>query len=203
MTLTTLAAFAIMFAVAAASPGPAVAAVVARSLGSGLKATLPFLFGLVLGDVVWLSLAVLGLAALAAAFSAAFLVLRYVGVAYLAWLAWRLWTAPATPLAPAPEARRLPGRLALAGLALALSNPKIMVFYLAVLPAVIDLTRIGPFGAMELAATIVSILSGVYLAYAWAADRARAMFVGARARRILNRISGLALAGAAVAVATK
>lgn len=52
------------------------------------------MFGLWLGDAVWLSLAVWGLSALAHTFQTAFLVLKYAGVAYLIYLSWKMWFAP-------------------------------------------------------------------------------------------------------------
>ena len=47
-----------------------------------------------LGEALWLTLAVYGLAALAQALHGAFLVVKYLGAAYLLYLAWRMWSAP-------------------------------------------------------------------------------------------------------------
>jgi threonine/homoserine/homoserine lactone efflux protein len=133
-----------------------------------------------------------------------FLVVKYLGVAYLVYLAFRLWTAPAeghaTKAAKTPDGR---GRLFLAGLALTLGNPKVMVFFLAILPTVVDLERLTPVAALEIGALIVIILSVVLAAYGSLADRARRLIASPRAVRILNRVCGGALVGAAAAVAAR
>ena len=62
-----LVAYAAALAIAAVIPGPGVAALVGQALGRGLRPSLFFLGGIALGDVVWLTVAIAGLAALAAA----------------------------------------------------------------------------------------------------------------------------------------
>ena len=94
MDLTALIVFASALFVAAASPGPGIAAIVARVLGLGMNGAVPFTAGVALGDVVWLTVAILGLAVVAQTFQGVFLAIKYAGVAYLLYLAWKLWTAP-------------------------------------------------------------------------------------------------------------
>ena len=94
-----------------------------------------------LGDVVWLTFAILGLAALAQAFHEVFLVIKYAGAAYLLYLAYKIWTAPRRDGRDGGDRAEQPARLFLGGLAVTLGNPKIIVFYLALLPTILDLTR--------------------------------------------------------------
>jgi threonine/homoserine/homoserine lactone efflux protein len=180
------------------------AALVARVIGRGLDGAPAFAAGLILGDLVWLSVAVLCLAVVAQAFHEVFLVIKYAGAAYLVYLAWRMWTAPVAASDIAADRRRDGGlRMFLAGLALTLGNPKVVAFYLALLPSLIDLARVGLVGYVELAGIAVLVLTVVFGAYSVAAARARALFRSARAMRLLNRAGGTVMAGAAVAVATK
>jgi threonine/homoserine/homoserine lactone efflux protein len=189
---------------AAASPGPGIAALVARVIGRGAEGAVAFAGGLVLGDLVWLAVAILGLAVVAQTFHEVFLVIKYVGAAYLVYLAWRMWTAPvAAHELEADRRRDRHGRMFLAGLALTLGNPKVVAFYLALLPNLIDLTRVGLLGYVELASVSIAVLTIVFGAYIVAAARARALFRSPRALRLLNRAGGTMMAGAAVAVATK
>ena len=67
-------------------------------------------------------------------------------------------------------------RLFFAGLAVTLGNPKVVAFYLALLPTLIDLPRVGLFGYIELAGICVVILTVVFGAYVIAAARARRCF---------------------------
>ena len=204
MDLAGLLVFAAAYLMATASPGPGVAAVVARTLARGPAGSAGFIAGFVLGDLVWFTVAASGLALLAEAFAALFTAVRYAGAAYLLFLAWKLWTAPAVPAADAPPPRPEKGwRLFLAGLAITLGNPKVIVFFLALLPTVLDLRALTPGRFAAVALLSAAILSCVLAAYTAAAARARRLLSSPRAVRAANRGSGAAMAGAAVAVASR
>src|SRR5262245_44391329 len=105
MDLTALVVFTSALIVAAASPGPGIVALVARVIGNGPRGAAAYAAGFVIGDLFWLTVAILGLAVIAQAFSQVFLVIKYGGAAYLIYLAWRMWTAPARRLDVAADAR--------------------------------------------------------------------------------------------------
>jgi threonine/homoserine/homoserine lactone efflux protein len=204
MSFYGLLSFCIAYVLAVASPGPGVAAVLARSLGHGMRGAPAFIAGFLVGDLVWFALAAAGLAALAQVAQTAFLVVRYAGVLYLLYLAYRLWTAPARPLAAAdiaPAQRN--SRLFLGTLALTLGNPKTMLFFVALLPIVVPLDALGPGDYLEIVAAIVVILPLVLGAYALAATRARQFFRRSQSVRLMNRCAGTAMAGAALVIATR
>jgi threonine/homoserine/homoserine lactone efflux protein len=204
MDLTGIIVFALALLVAAVSPGPGIAAILARVLGRGPNGAVAFTAGMAIGDVVWLSCAIVGLAALAQSFYGVFVAIKWAGIVYLVYLAWRLWTAPVVAREVVQETRPENSvRLFLAGLALTMGNPKTMMFYLALLPTIIDLTRITMLGYVELVAVTLAVLALVFGGYIHLAVRARRLFTNPRAIRILNRTSGAAMAGAAVAVATR
>ena len=184
-------------------PGPGVTALIARVLARGLDGVPAFIAGFVAGALVWFTIAATGLALLAETFASVFIAVRYAGAAYLLYLAWKLWTAPARPLGTGEIAPDHRGRLFLTGMAINLGNPKVMVFFLALLPAVIRLDTLHPVGFTELAGTIVAIASGVLSAYAMVAARARTLFTTPRAVRLLNRGSGVVMAGAAVTIVAR
>lgn len=203
MSIIEIAAFAAALFVAAMSPGPGIAAVVGRVLVRGRKGAVAFCAGVTAGDVVWLTAAVFGLAMIAQTFSSVFLVVRYAGAAYLLFLAWKMWTAPATAFdLPAPKSES-PSRLFFAGLSLTLGNPKPMIFYLALLPNILELQRVTLTGYVELAAVTVAVLAAVLGSYVFLAHFARRLLTSPRAVRRLNRGVGLVMAGAAAAVATR
>jgi threonine/homoserine/homoserine lactone efflux protein len=204
MAVATILIFAGALLAGAASPGPGVLALVARVIGNGIVGTLPFIAGLVLGDLIWLAATVVGLALLAEMFHQVFVAVKFIGAAYLLYLAVRMWFAPARASADdrAPSTR---GSISLfvAGLLVTLGNPKVMAFYLALLPNLIELGQVDVVGYLELASVAVLILTVVFGAYALAALRARVIFRSPRALRLLNRTGAGLMAGAAVAVATK
>jgi threonine/homoserine/homoserine lactone efflux protein len=127
MALYGLAVFAVVYALAVASPGPAVA----RVLGRGTQGAAALIAGFLLGDLTWFTLAATGLAVVAKTAYTVFVVLKFAGALYLLYLAYRLWTAPPVPLAESPEAmrRERPVQLFLGAVALNLGNPKTMAFF--------------------------------------------------------------------------
>ncbi len=204
MEPASLVLFTVVLVLAAASPGPAVVALVARTLARGRAGSRAFILGLVLGDIVWLAGAVLGLAALAAALGPFFMLVRLAGAAYLLLLAWRLWTARHEPLATrAGTPVRSASSQFMTGILLSLGNPKSMAFYLALLPTLLDVGRISLPDFLEMCAIITIVLVAVFTAYMHLADKARRFIATPRAMRVLNRLCGTAMAGAAVSVATR
>ena len=203
MSLSALLIFAAALFVAAGSPGPSVAALVARVMTKGLAGVFPFLLAMWVGEAIWLSLAVFGLAYVAQTFHLAFVALKWAGVAYLAYLAWKMWTAPVAVEESAMPKADSPLRLFLAGMAVTLGNPKIMMFYLALLPTIIDLAAVTLVGWAELTLTMVAVLVAIDLGWALAAAQARKLLRSPRAVRIANRISAGTMAGAAAAIAAR
>ncbi|HEY0767214.1 MAG TPA: LysE family translocator [Steroidobacteraceae bacterium] len=204
MSAYGLSVFCLVYALAVASPGPGVAAVVARALGRGVSGAPAFIAGFLAGDLIWFTLAASGLAVLAQTAYTLFVIVRYAGAAYLLYLAWRLWTTPARALEDAQAQRReRPLQLFIGTLALTLGNPKTMVFFLAVLPTVVELKRLTVGGFFEIALLISCVLPVVLGAYAVFAARARTRLSRPETVRWVQRGTGAVMAGAAVAVATR
>ncbi len=203
MTIGALALFAITLFVAAGSPGPSVAALVARVLSRGHRDVLPFMAAMWLGEALWLTLAVFGLVAVASSFHDVFIAIKWAGVAYLVWLAWKMWTAD-----PAADGEGLPSagsgwKMFLTGMSVTLGNPKIMMFYVALLPTIIDLGSVTLLGWVELTATLLVVLAIVDLSWVFMAAKARRFLKSPRAMKIANRISAGMIGGAAAAIATR
>jgi threonine/homoserine/homoserine lactone efflux protein len=200
-----LATFCAAYFLAVATPGPGVAAVIAQGLARGSAGAPAFIAGFLAGDLLWFCAAALGLAALAQTAHAAFVLVRYAGALYLLYLAYKLWTAPAKPLteADADSLAKPPHALFLGSLTLTLSNPKPMLFFLALLPTVVPLESLSAFGHLEIAGAIAVILPLTLGGYVLLATRARRWLRDPRAIKLMNRGSGTVMAAAAVAVATR
>jgi threonine/homoserine/homoserine lactone efflux protein len=203
MDLTSLVIFAGALFVSAGSPGPSVAALVARVISKGSRDVMPFLAAMWIGEAIWLSMTVFGLAFVAQTFQLAFTVLKWAGVAYLCWLAYKMWTAPVT-VAEGELPRAESGwKMFSAGLAVTLGNPKIMMFYMALLPTIIDLASVSVLGWLELTVAMVLVLMAVDLSWVFAAAQARKVLKSERAMRFANRVSAATMGGAAAAIATR
>ena len=146
MTLSALLLFAGAVLVVAASPGPSIAALVARVISRGYRSVLPFLAAMWIGEAIWLCLAASGASYIAQSFHTVFVILKYCGVVYLLYLAWKMWTALAAVNEGNMPTEDSPWRLFLTGMAITLGNPKIMVLYRAILPSLIDLSGIAILG---------------------------------------------------------
>jgi threonine/homoserine/homoserine lactone efflux protein len=204
MTWDGVAIFALSFAIVVATPGPGLAAFVGQILGHGVKAAPAFAVGIYLGDFFWFTLAATGLAALAHAFAGVFMVIKWLGAAYLLILAMKMWRAKPAGIEEAAARGPLSHRsLLVGGLAVTLSNPKAIVFYLAILPAIVNLHGLTISGYLTGLVVIALVLFPILAGYAIAANAARGLFREPGPMRILNRISGAAIAGAAVLIAAR
>jgi threonine/homoserine/homoserine lactone efflux protein len=203
MTISGLLVFALALIVAAGTPGPSIAALVARVLTNGVRDVLPFLAAMWLGEALWLSCAVTGLAVLARTFGMVFIALKFAGVAYLLYLAWKMWRAPAALHESTLPRGQSPWRMFIAGLMVTLGNPKIMMFYLALLPTIVDLSRVGTVAWLELTATMLIVLMAADFGWALLAARARKLLKNRKAVKIANRVSAVTMAGAAATIATR
>lgn len=202
MTLSRYFIFAATYFIAVITPGPGLAAIIARALGRGLHGMPAFVAGFIAGDLTLFFVAAAGLAVLAETYSPILMIVRWGGAAYLLYLAYRLWTTPVTGEMEAHYIDRgeSSGALFLSTYSLTISNPKAILFFAALLPALLDLSSLTLFDYAILGLTIATLITIGLLIYATAASRARVLFTSAPARRRINRITGTTLAVVAVAM---
>ncbi len=189
-------AYSVALFIAAGIPGPGIAALVGRALGSSTAATLPFILGLAIGDVVFLTLAVAGLAFIAQSFAGVFTLIKIAGGLYLLWLAYRFWTAGIDPHAIEAKRARRPLAAIGGGFLVTMGNPKTIVFYGALLPNVIDLAEVDVTRWAILSVLTILILFIAMTPYVLATSRAKAVLTSARALKRLNRGAASFIGGA-------
>lgn len=190
--------------VAAFSPGPGLAALVATVLAIGARKSIWFCVGIILGDLVWLTFSLSGLALIAQQIPVVFSIIKWAGVAYLIYLAFRLWTAlDEAARASTKSTERGALKRMLAGLSITMGNPKAMLFYLALLPSIVTPESLNAQMVAALAMSVVLVLSTVFAVYVYAAERARKAMTSAQSIKTFNRITGTALGGAAAWIATR
>jgi threonine/homoserine/homoserine lactone efflux protein len=204
MSLFGLFSFALVYFAAVMSPGPGVAATVARGLGAGTRNASGYIAGFVLGDLVWFTIAATGLAALAPRFETAFLALKYAGCAYLLWMAYKIWITPVES-SDVDAAAQVPGQWSslVATLTLTLGNPKVMVFFLSIMPLVIDVTAMTLGTYLMMACIIVGVITASIAMVLHLATQARRVFRSPTALSRINRASAGLMAGAAIMVGLK
>lgn len=198
-----VAAYAILF-VAASSPGPAVALLMGISLTQGRSPALIASAGVAMGSVV-INIAMLaGIGLLLEQAAWAMSILRFIGAAYLALLAYRAFRKALNP--PKLEAIEMPrqsaSRLFLMGLLLQITNPKAIIFWLAI--ASISATSGGGIvvvGLFVIGAFLISF--GCHSAWALVMSAQTARQTYFRARPAIEGVLGTFFSYAAFRLATE
>lgn len=201
MTIQAFLALILALAIFVASPGPGVFAVIARALSHGFLASLSFIFGVILGDLTYLSFAMLGLSAVATAFGRFFVLVKIAGGLYLIWLGISAWRSAKTIKTQELKAEKKQGLIA--GLLLTLGNPKVILFYLGFLPTFVDLNSLSLQTALLIAALVALVILVVLGSYAFFAAKLRGFFSNRQARANLQRFSAAVLAVLGIVVIIK
>lgn len=183
------------------TPGPNMIYLISRSICQGRKAGVISLLGVILGFVVHMFAAALGITALFLAIPVAYDLLKWAGAAYLLYLAWQA----VRPGARSPfEARQLPAdppsRLLLMGFLTNVLNPKIAVFYLSIFPQFVSPEHGSVFQqSILLGLTQISVSFTVNLLIALFAGSLSAWLVGRPRWLVAQRyVMGGVLAGLSV-----
>ena len=188
---TWLAFFAASWAISI-SPGAGAVAAMSSGLNHGFKRGYFTTFGLILG--IWTQVLVVGvgLGALVAASSTAFLVVKWAGVAYLVWLGIAQWRAPAVPMAArqGEEGAVTRRAMVLRGWMINAVNPKGTVFLLAVVPQFMHLEQALLPQYLVIAATLGFTDLVVMAGYTLLAARVLGALREASHMRALNRVFG-------------
>jgi homoserine/homoserine lactone efflux protein len=176
-----------------ATPGPNMLHIMSRSVELGLRRSFPAMAGCMSALVVMMGASALGLTAILMALPGAFDVLRYVGTAYLVWLGIKAWRAPVEESSGEAEVinpKLSPLAIYRGGFAIALSNPKALLFVAAFLPQFIDpnLPKGPQFGIMV--ATFAVIETTWYFTYALGGRGLATWLEQPSAKRLFNRVTG-------------
>ncbi|MDP7283611.1 MAG: LysE family translocator [Arenicellales bacterium] len=200
MSIQVFFALLVASAVFAVTPGPGIVAIIGRSLGSGAAPGLILGIGLILGDLCYLTLALLGLTWLEQTLGGFFVWVRLMGGIYLFWIGMQLFRAGDRPATTQAVIVRHPLREITTGLVISLSNPKVILFYLGFLPAFYDLSTLQASALPFLYLAIGGgLLTGV-IAWACGISIARRVISG-RGWRWLHRGAGALIAGTGIYIA--
>ena len=184
--------------VIAVSPGSGAVLAMSHGLAYGVRGASATVLGLQIGLAFILLVAGAGVGAVLVASAGAFMVVKLLGAAYLLWLGFKQWRAPVTlddgGAQAGPPVMRLRQRV-LTGALTNATNPKGIIFMVAVLPQFIDPKRPLLLQLLILLVTTLAVDTVVMHGYALLASRLRALLLSARARRTQNRVFGGVLMG--------
>lgn len=196
MTLESALALMLASAVFAAIPGPGVTAIVTQAVGRGLKPALTWTAGIVLGDLAYLTLVLLGLTWVARELGWAFVALKWLGAAYLVWMGLKLIFAKGeNGGAACTEPSRGGLRSFLAGLCVSLGNPKVIAFYCGFLPGFVDLEALTPGDVALVAVLVPGTVFAVLAGYAVLAARGRRVLRSGGRVGLMRKGAGLVMLG--------
>src|SRR3984957_11179962 len=179
----------------AATPGPGLFYVAARTLAGGRRDGLASSVGLGIGGLVHVTAGAVGVSALVMASAEAFTVLKLVGAVYLVWLGIKAWREART-LTPLDLSTTGSIRALRDGIVVEALNPKTAAFFLAFIPQFVDASRpvAGQFIVLGLLSVALNTIADIFVACWTAMARAR---LGHRAMLIVRarQASGVVLCG--------
>ena len=202
MTLSIIAALFGIMVVGAVIPSVSVLTVSATSAASGFIHGVFTTMGIVVGDILFILLAILGLSVLAETLGSMFVLVKYLGGAYLIWLGVELWRSKLNNVKAdgAIETSLLASFLA--GLFITLGDQKAILFYFGFFPVFLDLSAISYIDTSIIIVIAIVAVGGVKLAYAFLADRV-SLLINSRVYKGINITAGSVLIAVGIFVLVK
>lgn len=184
-------------------PGPAVFAIIARSFSSGTLQAFYMTVGIVLGDYVFIVLALFGLSALAEVMGTAFFIIKYLSAAYLIWLGIKLLRTKTSSIEI--EASKDSSLISnfLTGLFITLGNPKAILFYVSFFPAFINVSEVTFYDTSLIMLVATFAFGSVNMCYSLLAVKAKNTFKSPNAANVINKTAGTIMVSTGVLVAAK
>lgn len=183
------------------TPGPAVLMVLANGLRGGIGYSLWANLGILSGNAIYFFLSATSIGAVIAASSELFLLVKWIGAAYLVWLGISTFLSKPSPLVIAPISLFTPWRVYINGLILQLGNPKALTFFIALLPQFIESSRDVGFQLIILGFTSIVLEFVILLGYGISAARLSQYAVRAKFMKLTDRLAGVCLITAGITTA--
>ncbi len=174
MNITDTISLFLVMATLAAVPSSSVVLVVTRTITHGLANGVAVSIGIVLGDLCFILLAVLGLSVVAESMGWLFLIIKYICVIYLIWLGYNLITSKTKTTITAGKTKIKGNIIAsfLAGLFLTFGDLKAIFFYITLFPAFVNLTSLQLFDVVVIMCITIISVGGVKIFYVFSARKA-------------------------------
>jgi len=168
--------------------------VLARSATSGFSHGALTALGIVAGDIIFILIAIYGLSFLAETLGELFVIVKYVGGAYLIWLGATLLRSKQQSNSSTADVDNVVESSLLAsfltGLFITLVDLKAILFYLGFLPAFIDMSTVSIADTTTILVVAAIAVGGPKLGYAFAADRASLLFKSDKTKKAINITAG-------------
>ena len=183
------------------TPGPVWVALMARAMSGGFRAAWPLALGVVVGDVMWSVLAILGVSWIVSQYAGFLDLMRYVASVTFLFMGYMVIRNADKTIASDSRLTR-PGVIAgfVAGLAVIIGNPKAILFYMGMLPGFFDLSQltvadIVAIGALSAIVPLIgNLIMGAFI------GKVRALLTSPRALKRMNLTAGWLLVAVGVLI---
>ncbi|MFV1992360.1 MAG: LysE family translocator [Acidiferrobacterales bacterium] len=179
-------------------PSVSVLTVSTRSATYGFIHGVFVTMGIAVVDIIFILIAILGLSVLAESMGSLFIIVKYLGSAYLIWLGITLWRSRLSdPQAGNNKESSLIASF-MAGFFITLGDQKAILFYFGIFPAFFDLTALSYLDVVMVIVIMLVALVGTKLGYAYMADKTRNLFKNDKLRKKMNIAAGSIMIGAGI-----
>ena len=194
MNINLLITFLIGMIVLAATPGPGVFGSMAKAAAEGFKMSLFFIGGLVLGDIIFLSLALLGLSAISKMMGDMFVAIRIVGGLYLIYLGIKMFRSSPNSTNTKTNWDENKWQTCVSGFLLTLGNPKPILFYASVLPTIINFNEVRLIDALVMMMLVALVSFSVLGTDSYIASLSHKIQLNGKMQTRTNQAAGFVLA---------
>ena len=195
--IETASLFLVMFTLALI-PSSSVALVITRSVTHGVPNGVSVSLGIVVGDLIFILLAILGLSVIAETMGWLFLTIKYIGATYLIWLGYTLLTSKSTTTISVGNKQKKGSLLAsfLAGLFLTLGDIKAIFFYVSLFPTFVNLETLHLADVVMIMLVTIVTVGGVKIFYAISANKLASLSKGYNLESKTKKVAGGLMVGA-------
>jgi threonine/homoserine/homoserine lactone efflux protein len=193
MPLETIVTLFFTLTILAALPSTSVITVVSRSIAGGFGHGIATSIGIVVADICFIIIAILGLSVVAKMMGDLFLWVKLCAGIYLIWFGIGLWRSVLVATKVDNNQQNSLISSFLCGLFITLGDQKAILFYLGFFPAFIDLNNISQTDIGIIIVVTIIAVGGVKVAYAFASNQASALLKNTTAKTMLNRFAGCAM----------
>ncbi|MFT2099437.1 LysE family translocator [Marinomonas sp. 2405UD66-6] len=197
MNLALLSAFIPTFFFVSITPGMCMTLAMTLGMTIGIKRALWMMFGELIGVATVATLSAIGVAALLLNYPNVFLVLKYLGGAYLAYIGIQMWLSKGKMAIKMESEEEPASRIDLIsqGFVTAIANPKGWAFFVALLPPFLDATQPLASQLIILISVILMLEFSCLLIYAAGGRTLKSLLLQSGNVRIMNRIAGTLMIG--------
>ena len=204
MSLQIIIPFTIGMILLSASPGPGVFSTLAEALSNGFKSSMFFLTGLIIGDIIFLLLAVFGISFISVLLGEFFIFIKIIGGLYLIYLGIKMWKSSKFDFNISKKVNnKNKFQKMFAGLLVTLGNPKAIIFYASLLPTIVDLKTIKLMEVIAIVFIVVLVSYAVIGTYSYLAIKAKLFIKDEKTVRRINKSAGAVMASAGAYIIIK